>query len=110
MDIDEIVINYPSMFELMNDLQLYICNSFVLSIFRMAENNAVLMSNTILSRDILMAASAIYKENYGNPDGTIPATFQVIHMIGWKPDASQPVPLKRGSAKKSFKDLDSIIN
>ena len=24
-----------------------------------------------------------------NDDGTIPATFQILHMVGWKPDASQ---------------------
>jgi NADH dehydrogenase [ubiquinone] 1 alpha subcomplex assembly factor 5 len=28
-------------------------------------------------------------ELYGNDDGTIPATFQVIHLMGWKPDSSQ---------------------
>ncbi len=26
---------------------------------------------------------------YGKPDGTVPATFQIIHMVGWKPDPSQ---------------------
>lgn len=28
-------------------------------------------------------------ELYGHPDGTVPATFQVVHMVGWKPDPSQ---------------------
>lgn len=28
-------------------------------------------------------------EMYGNDDGTIPATFQLINMVGWKPDPSQ---------------------
>ena len=26
---------------------------------------------------------------YGNEDGTVPATFQVVHMLGWKPHETQ---------------------
>lgn len=81
-----------------------------------------------------MAAAAIYQrkssvvchcsltrpsELHGNPDGTIPATFQFIYVvrppvtrrladpiqIGWKPDPSQPKPLARGSAKTSLRDV-----
>lgn len=47
-------------------------------------------------------------ELYGNPDGSVPATFQVIYMIGWKPDPSQPKPLERGSANVSMKDIYRI--
>lgn len=55
----------------------------------------------MLHRDTLMAAAAIYKGNFfeetmnedlivdmdlyielhGNPDGTIPATFEIIYMV-----------------------------
>jgi NADH dehydrogenase [ubiquinone] 1 alpha subcomplex assembly factor 5 len=42
---------------------------------------------------------------YGDEKGDIPATFQVVYFIGWKPDPSQPAPKGRGSAKASFKDL-----
>lgn len=35
----------------------------------------------------------------------MPATFQIIYMIGWKPDPSQPKPLERGSGSISLKDL-----
>ena len=42
---------------------------------------------------------------YGNQDGTIPATFQIIYMIGWKPDPSQPKPLERGTGNVSMKDI-----
>ncbi|ORY91275.1 S-adenosyl-L-methionine-dependent methyltransferase [Syncephalastrum racemosum] len=92
VDVDEIQVNYPSMFELMDDLKA------------MGENNAVLSRRAILKRDTLLAAASIYKELHGNPDGTIPATFQIIYMIGWKPSASTPLPKKRGSATKSLKD------
>ena len=26
---------------------------------------------------------------YGNEDGSIPATFEILNMIGWKPHSSQ---------------------
>jgi len=96
IDTDEICVNYPSMFELMDDLK------------GMAENNASWIRKLHLHRDTMFAASAIYRELYGNADGSIPATFQVIYMIGWKPDSSQPKPLERGSANVSMKDIYRI--
>nr|KAJ3420437.1 hypothetical protein HK105_005672 [Polyrhizophydium stewartii] len=94
VDVDEIVVNYPSMIELMDDLRA------------MGENNAVVSRRPTISRDVIMAAAAAYKSVYGNEDGTIPATFQIIYMIGWKPDPSQPQPLARGSGEISFKTLE----
>ncbi|ORX99931.1 S-adenosyl-L-methionine-dependent methyltransferase [Basidiobolus meristosporus CBS 931.73] len=93
VDVDEIVVNYPSPAELMSDLQA------------MGESNAVINSRGYLHRDTLLASHAIYKELYGNPDGTIPATFQILYMIGWKPDPTQPKPKPRGSATTSLKDV-----
>ncbi|KAI8984749.1 S-adenosyl-L-methionine-dependent methyltransferase [Mycotypha africana] len=93
VDVDEIQVNYPSMFELMKDLQA------------MGESNAVLTRRPLLKRDTMMAAAAIYKELHGHPDGTVPATFQIIHLIGWKPSENTPLPKKRGSANVSLKDV-----
>ncbi|CAG8548282.1 6404_t:CDS:10, partial [Diversispora eburnea] len=89
IDTDEIIVNYPSIFELIQDLR------------SMGESNAVISRRPFLKRDTLIAAASIYKELHGNPDGTIPATFQ----IGWKPDLSQQKPKERGSAKVSLKDI-----
>ncbi|XP_018394405.1 PREDICTED: NADH dehydrogenase [ubiquinone] 1 alpha subcomplex assembly factor 5 isoform X2 [Cyphomyrmex costatus] len=104
IDTDEIVIGYPSMFELMWDLK------------GMAENNAARNRNLHLSRDTLIAAASIYKKLYGKTKEDnitfVPATFQIIYMLGWKPDKSQPEPLKRGTGQVSLKDLyklDQII-
>lgn len=104
IDTDEIVVRYPTMFELMEDLK------------GMGENNAAYNRPLHISRDVLMAASAIYKEMYGGNDPKndtnnqgIPATFQIIYFVGWKPHASQPQPLPRGSAQVSLKDLGKII-
>nr|CAG4647216.1 EOG090X09JT [Megafenestra aurita]SVE92510.1 EOG090X09JT [Megafenestra aurita] len=100
IDTDEIRVGYPSMFELMNDLK------------GMGENNASWIRKLHMHRDTLFASSAIYKELYGNEDGTIPATFQIIYMIGWKADPSQPKPLERGTGNISIKDiyrLDEVV-
>ena len=47
VDVDEIIVNYPSIFELMNDLQ------------DMGENSCLNLTSG-LSRDTILAASAIY--------------------------------------------------
>ncbi|KAH9062744.1 S-adenosyl-L-methionine-dependent methyltransferase [Lactarius vividus] len=93
VDVDEVKIRYPSMWELLDDLR------------DMGENNAIIGRRHLLCRDTLAAASAIYKELHGEEDGTLPATFQVIYMIGWKPAPYQPEPLERGSGKTSLKQV-----
>ncbi|KAK0243143.1 S-adenosyl-L-methionine-dependent methyltransferase [Armillaria nabsnona] len=85
VDIDEVKVAYPSMWELMDDLR------------DMGESNAIIGRRHFIHRDTLTAASAIYKELHGNEDGTVPATFQVIFMIGWKPDPSQAKPVDKKS-------------
>ncbi|KAA1466742.1 S-adenosyl-L-methionine-dependent methyltransferase [Dentipellis sp. KUC8613] len=93
VDVDEVTVGYPSMWELLDDLR------------DMGESNAVIGRRTFIHRDTLAAASAIYKELHGQEDGSIPATFQIIYMIGWKPAPSQPKPLERGSAKTKLQDV-----
>ncbi|KAI0304146.1 S-adenosyl-L-methionine-dependent methyltransferase [Russula brevipes] len=93
VDVDEVSVRYPSMWELLDDLR------------DMGENNAIIGRRHLLHRDTLAAASAIYKELHGQEDGTVPATFQVINLIGWKPAPEQPKPLERGSGKTSLKDV-----
>jgi len=94
VDVDDIVVDYPSVLHLMRDLQA------------MGESNAALrMTPGPLSRDVLMATDAIYKELYGNEDGSIPATFRTIYMIGWKEGEGQPQPLQRGSGQVNLGDV-----
>ena len=94
MDVDTIVVNYPSMFELLDDLS------------SMGEGNAAIFRPSYLKRDTLLAAAATYKDVYQNPDFSIPATFQIYYMIGWKPSPSQQKPKPRGSATESLKILE----
>ncbi|KAF7789455.1 hypothetical protein EIP86_000400 [Pleurotus ostreatoroseus] len=93
VDVDEFKVNYPSMWELMDDLQA------------MGESNAVIGRRTILHRDTLAAAAWVYKELHGNEEGHIPATFQIIYVIGWKPAPSQPKALDRGTGQTSLKEV-----
>ncbi|NXA40156.1 NDUF5 hydroxylase, partial [Eudromia elegans] len=93
VDTDEIQVNYPGLFELMTDLQ---------------GNNCSWNRKPLLHRETILAASAIYQEMYGNSDGSIPATFQIYYMIGWKFHESQAKPAQRGSATVSFGDLAKI--
>lgn len=103
IDTDEMVIGYPSMFELLHDLK------------GMGESNAAYNRPLTINREVLLSASAIYDEMYPkkNPETNengVHATFQVIYLIAWKKHESQPQPLERGSANASFKDLGKIIS
>jgi NADH dehydrogenase [ubiquinone] 1 alpha subcomplex assembly factor 5 len=94
VDVDDIVIDYPDSFALMQDLQA------------MGESNAVLGREASgLQREVLAASDAIYKELHGNEDGSIPATFRLIYMIGWKHASTQAKPLPRGSGMVSIKEV-----
>ena len=46
---------------------------------------------------------------YESDDGTIPATFHVLYIVGWSPGPNQPQPLKRGSQQISIQDLAARV-
>lgn len=75
----------------------------------MGENNAVLARRSMISRETMIATAAIYDHLYKTDKG-VPATFEIIYMIGWRPDPSQPKPAKRGSATVSMLDLAKDFN
>ncbi|KAI9803711.1 MAG: hypothetical protein M1833_000623 [Piccolia ochrophora] len=94
VDVDDIIVDFPSTFALMADLQA------------MGESNAVLGREMGgIRRDVLLANEAIYRELHGNEDGTLPATFRMIYMIGWKESPNQAKPLPRGSGEVNMKDI-----
>lgn len=93
VDVDDIVVGFPDCFSLMKDLQA------------MGESNAVMTREKgAMHRDVLLAAEPIYRALHGNEDGSLPATFRLIYMIGWKASPNQAKPLERGTGMFSIKD------
>ncbi len=87
-DIETITVSYPDPLAVVRDLR------------GAGEANAVLERRRGPSRrTTLFSALARYGELYGDADGRVPATVQVIYLTAWAPDPSQPKPLKPGSAK-----------
>jgi SAM-dependent methyltransferase len=52
-----------------------------------------------LPRRLLARAAAIYAERFGDADGRVPATFEIVVLTGWAPADSQQRPLRPGSAR-----------
>lgn len=99
VDAEELIVDYPNVLALMEDLQL------------MGENNSVLMTPPPLSKDLLLAVEPIYRELHGDKvTGHLPATYRFVYMIGWKPGKYMAKPAPRGSADVSLKDaLDGTV-
>jgi NADH dehydrogenase [ubiquinone] 1 alpha subcomplex assembly factor 5 len=95
VDVEDIVVEFPDTFALMQDLQA------------MGENNAILHRELgPISRDVLLANEAIYRELHKEEESRgIPATFRLIYMIGWKEGEGQAQPLQRGSGQVNLKDI-----
>ncbi|CAI9099405.1 OLC1v1036220C1 [Oldenlandia corymbosa var. corymbosa] len=95
VDVDEYVVRYSSSLELIEHLR------------SMGETNALLQRSQILKKETALATAAVYQSMFGAEDGTIPATFQVIFMTGWREHHSQQKAKRRGSATISFKDIQN---
>lgn len=85
-------VSYETAFHLMKDLRA------------MGERNALTArKKSFTRRDVLHRAAEIYQNNFAD-NGRITATFELIFMTGWAPDASQPKPLRPGSAEQRLAD------
>ncbi|CAL5097885.1 unnamed protein product [Urochloa decumbens] len=93
VDVDKYTVKYNSALELVEHLRA------------MGETNALFQRNPVLKRDTALATAAIYQSMFGLEDGSIPATFQVIYMTGWREHPSQQKAKSRGSATISFSDI-----
>lgn len=98
IDTEDIVVGgYPDIVAMCQDLQ------------NMGEQNSLISRANHLPKDVLLAANEICKSLHGEegPDGkiTLPATFNVINMIGWKKSETQPQPLARGTGQVNLKDI-----
>lgn len=73
VDTEIITVTYPSMLNLMKDLR------------GMGETNKLIdRPKTFTSRALFTTAENIYHESFGNQHNTLPATFEVIYLTGWK--------------------------
>lgn len=93
VDVDEYTVRYSSALELIEHLRA------------MGETSALLQRSKVLKKETALATAAIYESMFAAEDGTIPATFQIIYMTGWREHHSQQKPKRRGSATVSFQDL-----
>jgi SAM-dependent methyltransferase len=88
-DVDTIPVTYPDPLALMRELRA------------MGESNALVARRRTLTRRATLArAAAIYGERFGQADGRVPATFQVITLTAWAPHPCQPKALAPGSARR----------
>lgn len=93
-DVETVTVRYDTLFNLIADLRA------------MGETSALTdRSRRPGARKLFARAAEIYAERFSDADGRIRASFSVVWMSGWAPDASQQKPLKPGSAKVSLKTI-----
>jgi SAM-dependent methyltransferase len=92
-DVDRVVVRYDSAFALMLDLR------------RMGATNVLTERRKSPTRRATMLRMAeIYAERFADSDGRIRATFDIVWLSAWAPHASQPKPLRPGSATASLEE------
>ncbi len=96
-DVDRLTVRYPDLFVLIRDLRA------------MGETNVLTGDIRPLTRAIVSRAALLYSQRYGEADGRIPATFEIVNLAGWAPHESQPKPLPRGSAKVRLADALGVV-
>lgn len=89
-DSEALTVRYSSLLRLMHDLR-----------YMGAGNMMTEERRGPLSRESIQRA-AVHFADAADPDGKTAETFAILHMSGWKPDASQRAPARRGSATVSL--------
>ena len=88
-----LTVSYRDAFHLMQDLRA------------MGETNALASRHrAMVPRAVFARAAALYSQRFGEADGRIRASFELIFLAGWAPDESQQQPLRPGSAKSRLVD------
>lgn len=92
-DTDMIPVTYPDLHALMRDLR------------NMGEGNALAgRSRQFTPRSLFSEAERIYRSNFGDADGRLRSTFDIIYLTGWTPSETQQKPLRPGSAVARLAD------
>lgn len=90
VDVERLTIRYGALDRLVADL-------------RAATLTNMLADTPPLTRDQRAAAFARF-DSLRDADGRVSERINIIHFSGWAPDASQPRPAARGSARASLAD------
>ena len=92
-DVDRVTVRYDHPLKLMTDLR------------RMGETSVLAERHPRpLTRRVLARAFELYQQNFADPDGRLPATFEILTLTGWSPSETQQKPLRPGSAKMRLAD------
>ena len=93
VDQDTITVTWPDALALMADLRA------------MGETNALTQRlRHPTRRRTLLAAASRYRELFGDDEGRVPATFQILFLTGWAPGPDQQKPMAPGSAAARLAD------
>jgi NADH dehydrogenase [ubiquinone] 1 alpha subcomplex assembly factor 5 len=93
-DTDVLTVSYENPLKLMRDLR------------GMGEQMAThTRQKSFTRRSVLLRAAEIYQEIFGDNDGRVPATFEIITLTAWSPSASQQQPLTRGTGQVNLADV-----
>ena len=97
-DVDRVTVRYAHPLNLLADLRA------------MGETN-VLVDRPArpLTRAVLARMSEVYQARFGEADGRVPATFEIVTATGWAPHESQQQPLKPGSATVRLADALNTV-
>jgi hypothetical protein len=92
-DMDRLTVRYADALSLMREIKT------------MGFSNPLIgRSPKFTSRAFLLSAARHYQTRFADPDGRIRTTLDLAWANAWKPDKSQPQPLKPGSAKVRLAD------
>ncbi len=94
VDSDTLTVRYPDLFGLMADLRAMGATNVLTS-----------RSRRPTPRGLFLEAARLYADRFGDNDGRIRATFELISLAGWSPHESQQKPAPRGSGKVSLADV-----
>ncbi len=93
VDGDRLTANYAHVLKLMHDLR------------GMGEGNAVrARAGRCVNQAIVARTDEIYRRRFGDADGRLAATFQIIYLTAWAPAAGQQRALAPGSARARLAD------
>lgn len=88
-----LTVEYRDALHLMQDLR------------KMGETNALAeRQRKPAPRRLFAATNSLYSKHFSTPTRRLAATFEMVFLTGWAPDASQPQPLRPGSAKQRLAD------